>query len=72
MIELTIDDMTCGSCVASITRVVKGLDADANVVADIARKRVRIESLIDIDAVVAGVLDGADVGSKRNGVQLLG
>ena len=55
MIELTIDDMTCGGCVASITRVVKGLDPEATVSADVDSKRVRIESLIDTDAVVAAI-----------------
>ena len=47
MIELTINDMTCGGCVASITRVVKGLDPSATVDADVASKRVRIDSTIN-------------------------
>jgi copper chaperone CopZ len=55
MIELTINDMTCGGCVASITRVVKGLDPEAVVEADVATKRVNITSLIDTDAVVAAI-----------------
>ncbi len=55
MIELTINDMTCGGCVASITRVVQGLDPDAKVVADVDSKRVQIESLIDTEAVVAAI-----------------
>ena len=55
MIELTIDDMTCGGCVASITRVVKGLDPDASVEANVETKRVRIGSLIDTEALVAAI-----------------
>lgn len=55
MIELTINDMTCGGCVASITRVVKGLDPNAIVNADVASKRVSIESPIDTEAVVAAI-----------------
>ena len=55
MIELTIDDMTCGGCVASITRVVKGLDANANVVADVDTKRVKIDSVLETSAVVAAI-----------------
>ena len=55
MIELTIDDMTCGGCVASITRVVKGLDANANVVADVGTKRVKIDSVIETGAMVAAI-----------------
>jgi len=55
MIELTINDMTCGGCVASITRVVKGLDPNATVNADVATKRVSIESPIDTEAVIAAI-----------------
>ena len=55
MIELTINDMTCGGCVASITRVVKGLDPSATVDADVASKRVRIDSTINSEAVTAAI-----------------
>lgn len=55
MIELTINDMTCGGCVASITRVVKGLDPSATVDADVASKRVRIDSTINSEAVFAAI-----------------
>ena len=57
MIELTIDDMTCGGCVASITRVVKGLDPNASVDADVAAKRVKISSVIKSEAVIAAISD---------------
>jgi copper chaperone CopZ len=55
MIELTVNDMTCGGCVASITRVVKGLDAKASVEADVATKRVKIDSVVDTSAIVAAI-----------------
>jgi copper chaperone len=55
MIELKIDDRTCGGCVASITRVVKALDPDAAVNADVATKRVNITSAIDTDAVLTAI-----------------
>ena len=55
MIELTVDDMTCGGCVASITRVVKGLDPDAKVDANVETRRVSIDSVTDTDAVVAAI-----------------
>ncbi len=55
MIELTINDMTCGGCVASITRVVKQLDANATVNADVGTKRVAIDSHIDSAALVAAI-----------------
>ena len=55
MIELTVDDMTCGGCVASITRVVKGLDPCANVDANVKTRRVKIDSVTDTDAMVAAI-----------------
>lgn len=57
MIELTINDMTCGGCVASITRVVKGLDPHASVDADVAAKRVKISSAIKSEAVITAISD---------------
>jgi copper chaperone CopZ len=57
VIELTINDMTCGGCVASITRVVTGLDPDAKISADIGTKRVTIDSPLATDAVVAAITD---------------
>jgi copper chaperone len=56
MIELNIDDMTCGGCVASITRVVRNLDPNANIDADVGSKRVKIESVAARDAVVAAIV----------------
>lgn len=55
MIELTINDMTCGGCVASITRVVKDLDPNAIVDADVANKRVKIDSVIKADTLIATI-----------------
>lgn len=55
MIELTINDMTCGGCVASITRVVKGLDPDATLEADIESHAVKITTAVDTEAVVAAI-----------------
>ena len=57
MIELSIKDMTCGGCVASITRLVKGLDAGATVDANVGTKHVRIDSSAGIDAVIAAIAD---------------
>ena len=51
--NLIIEDMTCGGCVASISRVVKNLDASATVSADVATKRVVITSHKDATALIA-------------------
>ena len=44
MIEFQVNDMTCGHCVAAISRAVKDVDAQGRVDVDLAAKRVRIES----------------------------
>ena len=55
MINLTINDMTCSGCVASITRVINGLDPDATIEANVETKHVSIDSPVDTDAVVAAI-----------------
>ena len=55
MIKLTVNDMTCGGCVASITRVVRGLDPAANVDTNVETRRVNIECVIGADVVVAAI-----------------
>lgn len=44
MIEFTVKDMTCNHCAATITKAVKGVDAQGSVEVDLGGKRVRIES----------------------------
>ena len=44
MIELKVNDMTCGHCVKTITKTVTSLDPSAKVETDLATRRVRIES----------------------------
>ena len=55
MISLTINDMTCGGCVASITRVIKALDPTATVDANVEARRVNIASPLASDTVVAAI-----------------
>ena len=55
MIEMTINDMTCGGCVGSITRVVQNLDPNANIDADVATKHVKIDSVLSREAVVEAI-----------------
>ena len=57
MIEMTINDMTCGGCLNSITRVVQQLDPNANIVADVQTKHVKIDSVLSRDVVVAAIAD---------------
>jgi len=44
MIELTVNDMTCGHCASTITKTVKEVDAAGKCEIDLAAKRVRIAS----------------------------
>ena len=44
MIELTVNDMTCGHCASTIARAVKSVDAAGACEVDLGTKRVRIES----------------------------
>jgi len=43
MITFQVDDMSCGHCVAAITRAVKDADRDAQVQVDLGTRRVSIE-----------------------------
>jgi copper chaperone len=44
MIEFAVEDMSCGHCVAAITRAIAALDPAAVVQTDLTRHRVRLES----------------------------
>jgi len=56
--KFNVPDMTCGHCVASITRAVKAVDPAAEVKADVAGKTVTVESTVPA-AAVAKALDAA-------------
>ena len=51
-------DMSCGHCVATITRAVKAVDPAAEVKADLAGKTVTVETAVPA-ATVARALDQA-------------
>jgi copper chaperone len=55
MIELTVRDMTCGHCAATITGAVKALDPQAACEVDLAAKRVRVESALSAERVRAAI-----------------
>ena len=43
MIAFDVQDMTCGHCVSTITKALKGADKDAAVRIDLATHRVEVE-----------------------------
>lgn len=51
MFSLTIEDMTCQHCVASITRAVQGVAPGAQVTADLTAHRVDVAQAPDQTAV---------------------
>ena len=58
MMKFNVPDMTCGHCVSTVTKAIKGLDAAAEVKADLASKTVTVETSAPAPA-VAKVLDDA-------------
>ena len=47
MMTFTLPDMSCGHCVATVTKAVKALDSGAEVKADLASKTVTVETTAD-------------------------
>ncbi len=44
MIELKVENMTCGHCVSTVTKTLKAVDPHATVDVDLEAKRVRVET----------------------------
>lgn len=57
MIELTLPTMTCGHCVATVTRTVQQVDPAATVEIDLPSHRVRIDSTREARAFLAALID---------------
>lgn len=58
MVQFHIPKMSCGGCVASVTKAVKGVDAGANVYADLATKLVTVDTQV-APAVLASAITAA-------------
>ena len=55
MLVLKVPDMSCGGCAATITKAVKDVDPAATVEADLATKRVAIETGAAPDAILKAI-----------------
>ena len=44
MLELKVDNITCGHCVAAVTKALKAVDPEARVNVDLPTKRVQVDS----------------------------
>ena len=49
MIELKVENMTCGHCVSTVTKTLKAVDPEATVDVDREAKRVRVETRQPVD-----------------------
>jgi copper chaperone len=57
MTQFKVPDMTCSGCVGAVTQAVRGLDAKAEVRADLDTKLVRIDSVLTDAALAEAVRD---------------
>ncbi|HSV70852.1 MAG TPA: heavy-metal-associated domain-containing protein [Methylibium sp.] len=55
MVEFDVQDMSCGHCVATITKAVRALDPQARVEAEVAARRVRIDAAVAPEALEAAL-----------------
>ncbi|SFU77212.1 heavy-metal-associated domain-containing protein [Pseudoduganella namucuonensis] len=56
MYQLEVQEMSCGHCVASVTKAVKALDGSATVDVDLASKQVKVASSAALADVTAAVV----------------
>lgn len=57
MLRYTVEDMTCGHCVQTITRALTSLDPAARVAVDLPGKIVEVTSGADGEAVAGAIRD---------------
>jgi copper chaperone len=67
MIEIAVNDMTCGHCASVITRAVKETDAAARCEIDLAARKVRIASGESSQDFVAAIADAGYTPVLANG-----
>lgn len=57
MYELDVQNMSCGHCVATVTKAVQALDAGATVDIDLASKKVKVQSAAPLERIKAAIID---------------
>lgn len=55
MTTFSVEGMSCGHCVAAVTRAVQQVDAAANVQVDLSKQTVAVSSGASTDAVKAAI-----------------
>jgi copper chaperone len=66
MVELRVDEMTCGHCVRAVTQAVRSVEPEARVEVDLDSKRVRVEGARSPDDLIRA-LDAAGYAAVRAG-----
>jgi len=57
MIKLSIPDMTCGHCKASVEGAIHGLDAAAQVAVDLQSKTASVKTVLPANSIMAALAD---------------
>ena len=57
MVEFNVPAMSCGHCVGVITQTLKLVDPQARVEADLAGKKVKVDSSADRQALASALVD---------------
>jgi len=58
MTKLSIPEMSCGHCKASVEKAVAGVDANAKVAVDLENRTVSITSSLDEAALIGAIKEG--------------
>jgi len=66
MLKFTVPDMSCGHCVDTVTKAVKGVDADATVNVDLTTKTVAIETTAE-PASISKAIEAAGYPNQTSG-----
>jgi copper chaperone len=61
MLELTLPTMTCGHCVASVTKAIKQADPQALVEIDLSTHRVSVQTKESREAIESAVVEAGYV-----------
>jgi copper chaperone CopZ len=58
MYTLSVEGMSCGHCVASVTKSILAIDSQAKVHVDLAAKKVEVDSSAGLNAITAAITSG--------------
>ena len=67
MLEFTVRDMTCGHCVGTVTKAVKGVEPQASVDIDLEHHLVRIDGASNAQAVESAIRDAGYTPERKSG-----